>query len=545
MSNHGGGTQWAVDSLVLREGTVFTHGWCAHPKWTIDSLEIALFYVDGQQETVNLQYGLTREDVSAAWPGLVSACGFSAYTSLKHAKAVKQVRLEVHFAGGKAQSILLPLPVQPSGNSANGPDIAPFPWKKLTADFLRVPRMLLRGQWSVLWRGLTNRIAWWRVRSVTESASRKAFAEINQNAVLIVDHALGGGANQFRSDLVNRHVESGRDVIVWTFVPYLLRYEISIHHAHGARVRKMYLEWDAWRWLLEGGKVSLVEFNNCVGFPRQEQVPLMLTAFRNAGVARLRLYLHDFHMVCPSHFLMNDEGRFCGVPDVARCRTCLPNINDGLAELFGARDIDLWRRNWAEMLAVADEIVYFSRSSREILARAYPNIRADQWLFRPHQIASARGKFQYPSTQPGLRVAVVGHISRPKGSEEIMALVRLAVVNDVPLEVVIIGTLLGISEDGDLPLMQTGPYAHKDLCKILNAQRVHLVLMPSICSETFSYVTHELMQLEAPILCFNLGAQAEAVASYSLGRVVALGSASGVLANIQAFKADLDSRALR
>jgi hypothetical protein len=44
--------------------------------------------------------------------------------------------------------------------------------------------------------------------------------------------------------------------------------------------------------------------------------------------------------------------------------------------------------------------------------------------------------------------------------------------------------------------------------------------VPSIWPETYSYVTTELMRLNVPVACFNLGAPPERVARYPLGRVI-------------------------
>jgi glycosyltransferase involved in cell wall biosynthesis len=417
-----------------------------------------------------------------------------------------------------------------------------LPWTTLIKDSLRAFWMLLRGDWGAVWRGAKQRYNWLRAGAADDPTLRKLFSSLSAGAVLIVDHSLGGGANQFRNSRVRHHIDAGRDVVVWTFIPYLLRHEITIASGSGEPERKLQLAWEAWELLLASRKVTDVEFNNCVGYPRQEEVPAMLAAFRQVGGARLRVFLHDFHMVCPSHFLLNDEGKFCGVPDVEQCRKCLPRINDGLAGLFAARDIDLWRLRWGEMLHVADEVVHFSRSSRDLLMRAYPILRDDQWVLRPHQVAAATSRFSYPRGESGICVAVVGHISRHKGSAVVLELIRQARLQQVDLQVVVIGTLDLVDEEAKV--IQTGTYQHDDLPKLLTEHRVHMALMPSICPETFSYVTHELMQIGVPLISFKIGAQAEAVSAYERGRVTEMGSAQELLQQLQDFKTELDSRQL-
>jgi glycosyltransferase involved in cell wall biosynthesis len=45
-------------------------------------------------------------------------------------------------------------------------------------------------------------------------------------------------------------------------------------------------------------------------------------------------------------------------------------------------------------------------------------------------------------------------------------------------------------------------------------------MLPSIWPETFSFVAEELMSMQVPLCCFDLGAPAERVREYGLGRVI-------------------------
>jgi 1,4-dihydroxy-2-naphthoate octaprenyltransferase len=45
-------------------------------------------------------------------------------------------------------------------------------------------------------------------------------------------------------------------------------------------------------------------------------------------------------------------------------------------------------------------------------------------------------------------------------------------------------------------------------------------LVPSICPETYSYTTDEIMQMGYPLIVFDLGAPAERVKNYELGKII-------------------------
>ena len=49
---------------------------------------------------------------------------------------------------------------------------------------------------------------------------------------------------------------------------------------------------------------------------------------------------------------------------------------------------------------------------------------------------------------------------------------------------------------------------------------IDIILIPSICPETFSYTISEAMEMGLPVACFNIGAQAERVSKYSKGLVL-------------------------
>jgi len=70
-----------------------------------------------------------------------------------------------------------------------------------------------------------------------------------------------------------------------------------------------------------------------------------------------------------------------------------------------------------------------------------------------------------------------------------------------------------------------------------------MFLFPSVWPETFSYVTSELMALEVPLACFDLGAPAERVRDYAQGLVVSRIEAAAALEEIVAFHERLREQA--
>ncbi|MBX3586304.1 MAG: glycosyltransferase family 4 protein [Ramlibacter sp.] len=359
---------------------------------------------------------------------------------------------------------------------------------------------------------------------------------------LIIDHSLGGGANHYRNEQINQCLAQGHEAILWTFAPAILQFQVILHRRTAEEPCAYRVPWLALEAVLRSERVNTIMLNNCVSFPQPERVPLALLGALSRRPLRLIMCLHDFHWVCPSHFLLDNERRFCGVPDLSRCRQCLPAIQDQLASLYLAKDIDRWRSLWASLLNQATEVRCFSNSARALLNRAYPALPEGTVTVVPHRVHALPGGFDYPSDASGaFCVAVVGAISAAKGSHVVKALSAHAARTSRSLRLVVVGELHESGLEGNI--VQTGPYKPEQLAGLLRTHGVHLALMPSVVAETFSYVTHELMQLGVPVMCFSLGAQAEAVARYTRGKVVPLDSSTPeLLAALYAFKTDLDSR---
>jgi len=56
--------------------------------------------------------------------------------------------------------------------------------------------------------------------------------------------------------------------------------------------------------------------------------------------------------------------------------------------------------------------------------------------------------------------------------------------------------------------------------KLVVENDIDLFFISSIWPETFSYTTQEVINMELPIACFNLGAQADRIGAYSKGLVL-------------------------
>ena len=65
-----------------------------------------------------------------------------------------------------------------------------------------------------------------------------------------------------------------------------------------------------------------------------------------------------------------------------------------------------------------------------------------------------------------------------------------------------------------------GPYAQGEITSLARRYDVGLWFIPSIWPETFSFATREALATGLPVVCFDLGAQAEAARAAPNGHVL-------------------------
>ena len=165
----------------------------------------------------------------------------------------------------------------------------------------------------------------------------------------------------------------------------------------------------------------------------------------------------------------------------------------------------------APLLLEARDIIAFSGSSRELFARAYPDLGHQRVVVRPHTVDYLPQRKVAVETNAPLHIGVVGEISYAKGAEVVAELFDLLQRTRSPAHLSVIGTL-DKRYARDIP--QTGRYRAVDLPDLLAELGINVCLVPSIWPETFCYVAEELIRLGMPVAAFDLGAPAERLRDY-------------------------------
>ena len=232
--------------------------------------------------------------------------------------------------------------------------------------------------------------------------------------------------------------------------------------------------------------------------------------------------LHDYSVVCHRNDLVLTNGRYCGLPDVETCRTCVA----GDRSYPEALDPLVRRRTFASFLEGARSVF---APSQDVATRLRGVGASYEIVVRPHEetrchVSERIGSRSSPRAatyDEPLVVAVVGAIGAHKGSQILLDLARDAKARDLPLRYHIIGHSDLTDEMIAAGVTESGRYADEDEAAALIADlRPDCIFLPSIWPETFCYALSLAFRLGIPPVVFDLGAQRDRVATTGFGFIL-------------------------
>ncbi len=219
------------------------------------------------------------------------------------------------------------------------------------------------------------------------------------------------------------------------------------------------------------------------------------------------LSLHDFFFACSRHYLIDNQTRLCPGPDRGeRCIACLQSVTSA----------DEARRRFAyfeQLLHIPQQVIVPSRFLADKMREIFPCLEPRLHIIAPG-IAPGRKvrREDWHNQQPSpLRVLCLGMLMPHKGPHVLIEAVRRLPVGSIAVS--LYGGRLAAwnayadqleADAADLPIRFCGTYAHDELSAILAQHDV--LVVPSICEETFSLVTREALQAGLPVIAAKRGA---------------------------------------
>ncbi len=215
-----------------------------------------------------------------------------------------------------------------------------------------------------------------------------------------------------------------------------------------------------------------------------------------------KINLHDYKAICPRINLIDEDGRYCGEPDEAGCNRCLLERGSD----FGVKSIRTWREIHHDALASADRIVVPDQDVSERLSHYFPDVTFEVLPHEAIDLKAVQVKMPIIMAEENLRVVIVGAIGKIKGFNVIMDCAKLVQQHNIPITFIVMGYTMNdllIKETG---VEVSGKYQEHEALETLTSLNPHLVWLPSIWPETYSYTLSLALQANLPVFSFDIGA---------------------------------------
>ncbi len=508
---------WQMDQCLIQDSSFNLHGWLLHRGTVLEGLDLQHYRGKQLIDAWPLRCLLYRKDIAAAYPSIPHArhSGFHSMGILCDYGRDSRLVLSARFADGRCIS----LPVPQDWIVEKG--IQHLFRHRFLYRARKAVSLLKAGRFGYL----ASRLVWylrslWRAQGSVDGRELR-LGEKDRLAVLF-DQDMGGGANYCRERLIEEMGAKGIGVLLILWNVSRLQHLLELRSGQGRQVYRFSNLSQLEQILTQDGfRPERLIYNNLVSFPFPEQTVSLIGRMKRAFAVPLVIMAHDFFVLCPSFHLLDADGKYCGVPeDLEQCRACLPRNRWLVGMSAVGRDIGQWRSDWGKLLAIADEVRCFSQSSMRILLKAYPHV-SHKVRVRPHGLGhDFPVRKPVPRYRETLRIGVIGSISIAKGADIVNALAQELERQGQDIGIVVIGVLEAPADDCRKRIRQTGSYRRHELPRHIEESGVNVVLFPTICPETYSFVCHECVALGLPLACFDLGAQAEVVREYRQGHIL-------------------------
>jgi len=169
--------------------------------------------------------------------------------------------------------------------------------------------------------------------------------------------------------------------------------------------------------------------------------------------------------------------------------------------------------------------------------KAYPDLEESAHVvIKGHKTALIKGKINPKNNNKnGTNIGVFGFLNHHKGSDVVLDLADSIKKEKLPIHIHVFGSLNGTNNVERESLSVHGAYEQEELANLWNEYEIDFAFVPSICPETFSLATAELLSIGATVVTFDLGAQAELVKKHNNGTTIPLPYTSPLIESLTSF----------
>ncbi len=247
-------------------------------------------------------------------------------------------------------------------------------------------------------------------------------------------------------------------------------------------------------------------------------LPLHLVQSLDERDFEVVLSVHDFTPFCARpHLIEQPGGRFCEYcTNMPRCDSCLQG-----ADLGGQKNQAGYRKAGAEAIRQARILIYPSSFMQRQIQTLYPRRQAGQAEVVLAPATRTSGLEPWKSDRRN--IAFVGGVQPHSGARGITQTMELILKRDKKARGFVYGS-------GDSALLKqlratkgltaAGYYQPGTLASLLARDKIAVAVFPSIWPDPYGLVVDECLAVGVPVIAFDIGAVADRLNFWEVGRVV-------------------------
>ena len=228
--------------------------------------------------------------------------------------------------------------------------------------------------------------------------------------------------------------------------------------------------------------------------------------------------LHDFYLVCPTYFFLDENNEYCGGYCGNKPRNCSKRV-----KWFDLPvNIVEWKEEWKEyvyelLFKRCDAIITATPFTKNMFLEHYPQLKNEDIKIIEH----GRDLIKYdnfntpPNPYQKIKILIPGTISIHKGSEFIKKLIKVDTKNK--LEFHFIGY---VDEELQQLGVYHGKYTREDFAKFVSKIKPSFIGIFSIWAETYSYTLTESLSTGVPVFASDIGALKYRIEKYGGGWLI-------------------------
>ena len=340
--------------------------------------------------------------------------------------------------------------------------------------------------------------------------ARLKFLIKNQKCIVFISHNWGGGINTYLEQIINKYTNESIFCIVLTVHDREL-YSINLEkykqlNFNNLKNLSLRGNFDFLNLFFKTIDPDLVHINSFAGLDWYYHQKL-LTYFSSSKL-KYKFVIHDYACMSNDYTLLSPEYIYEKEPSLEK-RNIWNNFKTPRSNL---NMTDVFERHaaYANFFHNCSIIEAPSKRARDIILSDFPDLDIN---IVPHDTLVKNILPAKRSKEIGkIKIATIGAIGLAKGSQLLSALALDSQTRDLNLTYFVVGYVnAALKQDMKKNgISISGKFQNENECiNILREISPDIVLLPSICEETFCYTLSIVLALKIPTIVFDIGAQSE------------------------------------